>query len=269
MPRCLFLVLIVSLCVSLMPAWAQDASPQISSPPLINPAPPDKNAPVAVLQKQADQLRAEKMYLDAMDYYQVALKKAQPGNEKARVLNSMGITELQMGRLKNARKYFDHSIKSNPQFPEPYNNLGAVYHWMKKYDKAIKYYEKAIALKDDSASFHANLGTSYFAKEEFEKASAEYARALQLDPLTFQRHSQLGIAAQLSSPEDRAHYYFVLAKMYAKAGMLDEALQALRHSMESGYKNIDDVYKENEFAGLRKDPRFSELMAQKPVAIPQ
>ena len=37
--------------------------------------------------------------------------------------------------------------------------------------------------------------------------------------------------------------------------------------MEEGYKNINKVYTDSEFASLRTDPRFTELMAQKPPAI--
>jgi hypothetical protein len=37
--------------------------------------------------------------------------------------------------------------------------------------------------------------------------------------------------------------------------------------MEEGYKDIQNVYKDNEFTELRKDPRFGELMASKTLAI--
>jgi pentatricopeptide repeat protein len=61
----------------------------------------------------------------------------------------------------------------------------------------------------------------------------------------------------------------VVARMYAKSGNLERALQYLRKAIEDGYKDLDSVYKDQEFATLRKDPRFSELMARKPTAIPQ
>jgi len=37
--------------------------------------------------------------------------------------------------------------------------------------------------------------------------------------------------------------------------------------MEDGYKNINKVYTDSEFASLRTDRRFADLMAQKPQAI--
>ena len=73
----------------------------------------------------------------------------------------------------------------------------------------------------------------------------------------------------MSSPADRAHFYYVLAKLYARSGVTDRSLQYLRRAMEEGYKGIEDVYKDSEFAGLRADPRFTELMASRPMAIPQ
>jgi hypothetical protein len=38
--------------------------------------------------------------------------------------------------------------------------------------------------------------------------------------------------------------------------------------MEEGYKDVKDVYTDPEFADLRKDARFAELMKAKPMAIP-
>ena len=55
--------------------------------------------------------------------------------------------------------------------------------------------------------------------------------------------------------------------MYAQAGDIDHSLEYLRKAMEEGYKDIKKVYTDSEFASLREDKRFSELMAQKPQPI--
>ena len=138
---------------------------------------------------------------------------------------------------------------------------------MHNYSAAIRQYEKAVSLKNDAASYYGNLGAAYFGKRQFDKAMQSYAKALAIDPDIFEHSSHAGVLAQLPSPEDRARYDYVLAKLYAKAGEAERSLHYLKKALEDGYKDIKDVYKDNEFGTLRKDPRFTELMAAKPVAI--
>jgi tetratricopeptide (TPR) repeat protein len=238
----------------------------ISPPPMRRAEAPPADAAAAVLEERGDNLRAEKSYLDALDYYRAALAK-NPHN--APLYNKIGINELQMARFNEARKDFERAIKIDQHFADAQNNLGVVYYLQKKYGAAIKRYEDAIKLREDSASFYSNLGAAYFSKKEYVKASLTYNQALQLDPEIFERTSHSGVLAQMSSPGDRAHFYYVLARLYAQSGITDRSLQYLRRAMEEGYKGIDDVYKDAEFAGLRKDPRFTELMAARPVGIPE
>ncbi len=238
---------------------------QVGPPPLHRAEPPSEQANPEDLEKRGDALRAEKNYLDALDYYSAALAK-KPNNSP--ILNKMGITELLIQRYKQAKKDFEHAIKADREYADAYNNLGVVYYIEKKYGKSIKEYGRAIDLHKDAASYYSNLGAAYFSKKEFEKAVAAYHEALQLDPDVFERTSHTGIAAQMSKPEDRAHYDYVVAKLYAKMGIPDRSLEYLRKALEEGYKNIGDVYKDAEFSELRKDPRFTALMSAKPPAIP-
>jgi len=90
---------------------------------------------------------------------------------------------------------------------------------------------------------------------------------VQLDPDVFERTSRGGVQAQLPSPGDRAHYDFAVAKLYAKLGYADRSLEYLKKALEAGYKDFNNVYKDAEFAELRKDKRFAELMAAKPIAL--
>jgi tetratricopeptide (TPR) repeat protein len=239
---------------------------QVAPPPVRRAEAPSTSASTSQLEERGDTLRAEKLYLDALDYYRAALAK-EPTNP--RIYNKIGINQLQMGRFNEARKSFELAIKNDRQLADAYNNLGVIYYLEKRYGKAIKQYEQAIKLRQDSGSFYSNMGAAYFSKKQFEKASLAYNKALQIDPDIFERTSHSGVQAQMSSPADRAHYYYVLAKLYAKAGVTDRSLQYLRRAMEEGYKGIEDVYKDDEFAGLRKDPRFTDLMAARPLAIPE
>jgi tetratricopeptide (TPR) repeat protein len=238
---------------------------EVGPPPLHRADPPPPGATPEELEQTADLLRTQKNFIDAIDYYQTAFKGA-PGS--ASLLNKIGICQLMMQHYKEAKKSFENAIRVDRKHADAYNNLGVTYYAMHNYSPAIKQYEKAIALNDDAASYYSNLGTAYFGKKHFEKAIQCYSKAVELDPDIFDRSSHAGLQAKLPSPAERAHYDYVLAKMFAKTGEADRSLHYLKKAMEEGYKDIKDVYKDNEFAALRKDPRFAELMATKTTAIP-
>jgi tetratricopeptide (TPR) repeat protein len=256
-----FLALIGSVCAAESPRADQV---QITTPVLRSIEPPPQNATADMLEERADALRAEKLYLDALDYYRAALAKKP---HDAPLYNKIGIVELLMQRWPEARKSFENAMRSDREYSDAYNNLGVIFYIGKKYGKAIDRYNKAIQLKEDTASYYSNLGAALFSKKQFEKSAAAYAHALALDPDVFERTSRNGVAAQMAKPEDRAHYDYVVAKLYAKMGVADRSLEYLRRAMEEGYKGINSVYKDAEFAGVRKDPRFNELMAARPPAI--
>jgi tetratricopeptide (TPR) repeat protein len=243
----------------------------VGSPALADQQAPPAPAPLVSLttgtpqelERQGDQLRAQKRYLDAIDYYNAAIAR-QPS---ALLWNKKGIALLFLQHNKEAQKCFEEALKLDKNSAEGLNNLGFVAQMEKRYNKAIKYYSKALAIRPQSATFHYNLGACYFSKHQFDKATQEYQTAYNLDPDIFQRVSKTGVIAQTTSPEDRAAFSFMVAKMYAQAGDFEHSLEYLRKAMEEGYKNIDKVYTDSEFASLRTDKRFTDLMAQKPQAI--
>src|SRR5207302_6655725 len=136
---------------------------QVGPPPLHRVEPPASGASAEDIETRGDELRAQKYYLDALDYYNAALAK-KPNN--ALILNKMGITELLLQRYKEAKKDFEHAIKADREYADAYNNLGVIHYIAKKYGKAIKVYERAIALRKEAASYYSNLGAAYFSKSD-------------------------------------------------------------------------------------------------------
>lgn len=231
---------------------------------------------VVQLEGLGDELRANKEMLQAVDCYEAALRKTP---RSAVLYNKIGMAYLAMREYPKAQKALQKSIKLDKKYPEAYNNLGAVYYAQAfvngkkksndKIERAVKYYNKAIGLNDLYASFHSNLGTAYLDLKEYQKGLAEYRKAYSLDPGIFERNSRTGIAARFSSPEDLAEYNYFMARLYASNGETDKALLCLAHAMENGYKGIDKVYQDTEFAKLRADERFAALMAKRPAGISQ
>jgi tetratricopeptide (TPR) repeat protein len=263
-------ICLLTLAFSAVPAmWAQTSTSELVqvSPPTIRRAePPLNTASAEELEKRGDELRVQKAYLDALDYYRAALAK-NPNSPS--LYNKSGISELLMQRYKEAGKDFERAIHLDHTYADAANNLGVIDYEAKKYGRALKQYEKALRLQPDSASFYSNQGAAYFGKKEFEKASESYAKALQLDTEILERTSHNGVSAQLPSPEDRAHFDYLIAKLCAVRGDRDRSLLYLRRALEDGYKAIGDVYKDPEFAGVRSDARFAALMAARPPAIPE
>jgi tetratricopeptide (TPR) repeat protein len=258
--------------VLVLPLQAQNTEQlEVGPPPIHRADPPAPGATPEELETRGDELRGNKNFLDAVDYYQAALRGTSPS---ASLLNKIGICEILLRRLRESKKTLERAIRVDHGYADAYNNLGVVYyefgvnnHSGGDFSKAIKMYDKAIAISNDFASYYNNRAAAYFAKKRYELASVDYATALQLDPDIFERTSRAGVQAMLPSPEDRARYEYVVAKLYAKMGIADRSLHYLRKAMEDGYKDIGDVYKDNEFSTLRKDPRFAELMTAKTLAI--
>ncbi|MBA3915465.1 MAG: tetratricopeptide repeat protein [Acidobacteriales bacterium] len=268
-----YLVAVLGMAASLTASsgFAQVASsPSTEHAQVSLPTPPRAEAPPAEasadqLERRGDELSSQKAYFDALDYYKAALAKSK---DKSVLYNKVGMAHLQLQHFKDAKKNFEKSAKLDKTYAAAYNNIGVIEYFVeRKYPASIKHYEKAIKLRPDMASYYSNLGAAYFAEKDFGKGTIAYSQALKLDPDVFERVSRTGISAQLSSPEDRARFEYELAKLYAKAGMTDRCLKSLRRAMEDGFPEIKSVYEDSDFAVLRKDPRFTELMASKPVSL--
>ncbi len=219
---------------------------------------PDINSmSAAELEKAGDEARAQKDYVEAIRYFEAAARKT----PKSSVLyNKLGLAALKNNDLNGAQLYFEKAAKRDSKNAEAVNNLGAVYYMQKNFNAAAKYFKKAVALEETRATFHVNLGAAWFSQKKTQRAATEYARALEIDPLALQDAGKVGVTAQIASPEERAQYAYMMAKLYAKRGDTENCLQCLRKAKEDGYRNLANVYRDQEFAKLRDDPKLHEVV---------
>jgi tetratricopeptide (TPR) repeat protein len=228
-----------------------------SSTPAIGSASP---LPKLTPEMRGDIFMARKMFREAIDKF----RECPPS---AGVDNKIGIAFHQLLQLNLAKKNYQAAIKLDPKFPQAINNLGTVYYSEKNYRKAMKYYRKALKINPDAASIWVNLGSAYFAKHDIKKAAKCYDKAMEIDPLVFEHRSSYGTLLEERSVEDRAKFHLYLAKAYAQRGDKDKALIYLRKALEEGLKERKKIPEMPEFASLKTDAGFKELLIQDPKPL--
>lgn len=252
--------LAIALAVSLGAIWAlAQSNSVIDTKQAPKPALADTSKPQLSPEMRGDIFMARKMYREAVETFQ-------EGNPKDPVLaNKIGIAYHQMMQLDNARKSYERALKLKPTYIEAMNNLGTIYYTKKSYRRAISWYNKALKQAPNesrSASIYMNLGTALFARKQYDKATESYQTAMQIDPDVFERHGNVGVILEERSVEEKAKYHFYLAKLYAKGGRSELAIQYLRKSLEEGFKEKKRIEEEADFATLRELPEFKELLAR-------
>src|SRR5206468_2414748 len=99
-----------------------------------------------------------------------------------------------------------------------------------------------------------------FETDDPKLALEQYRIAIQMDPLVLERTSPTGVSAHAGSALDRGRYAFLMARLYAKLGDVDHALNHLKSAVINGYKPPQDFMTDEDFAMVRLDPRFTDVM---------
>jgi tetratricopeptide (TPR) repeat protein len=257
--------LAIALAVSLGAIWAlAQSNSVIDTKQAPKPALADTSKPQLSPEMRGDIFMARKMYREAIETFREGPPK------DPILLNKIGIAYHQMMQLDNARKSYEQALKVKPDYVEAMNNVGTVYYAKKSYRRAISWYHKALKIAPEdakSASIHMNLGTALFARKKYEDATVSYQTALRLDPEVFERHGNFGVLLEERSVEEKAKYHFYLAKLYAKGGRLELALQYLRKSLEEGFKERKKLETDTDFATLRDNPEFKLLLTAEPRVL--
>lgn len=251
---CLFVALGATIIASAQTPGSGDRFVQSSH--LADPNIPRSTTPATPLtpEMRGDIYMARKMFREAVEAYR------EGPSDTAILQNKIGIAYHQMLSLDLARKQYEKAMKLSPNYSEAINNLGTIYYAKKSYRRAVNLYKRALTANPNSASIYSNLGTAYFARKKYQQALETYQKALSLDPEVFEHRGSHGVLLQERSVTERAKFHYYLAKMYAKSGNLERALQYMRKAIEEGFKERQKFAEEPEFTSLRALPEFDQLM---------
>ncbi|MEK7783324.1 MAG: tetratricopeptide repeat protein [Candidatus Binatota bacterium] len=112
----------------------------------------------------------------------------------------LGWTLSFQGQYEDAIEECKKAIAVDPDFGNPYNDIGAYLINLGKLDEAIPWLEKAMQAGRYEAYHypHCNLGRVYLAKGMLKKALEEFEKALAIEPnYTFARQAAEAIQQQL------------------------------------------------------------------------
>jgi len=207
----------------------------------------------------------------ARKQYREAVEAFHEGSPKDPVLlNKTGIAYHQLLQLDSALKSYQQAVHFKKDYLEAINNIGTVYYARKNYRRSITYYRRAIKLAPKatrSAAIYNNLGTALFARKQYKDAADALQTALSLDPEVFEHTGSYGVMLEERTVEERAKYHYYVAKLYAKNGRNDLALQYLRKALEEGLKERKQLEKDPEFASMRDTKEFKDLLALEPRVL--
>ena len=140
----------------------------------------DPRAAAAEYFRQAYEMQTSGEYARALVLYTQSIV-AFP---TAEAYTFLGWTYSFMGRLDDAIEECHKAIAQDPDFGNPYNDIGAYLIEKGEFDEAITWFQKALqARRYESPAFpHLNLGRVYERKGQWTEAIESYKKALALNP---------------------------------------------------------------------------------------
>jgi len=209
----------------------------------------------------ADLLMARKEFRQAALAYRKLIEEFP---KSAPINNKLGIALHKEYDLNGALRSYERAVKLDPTYADAQNNIGVIWYDKKKFGRAIRAYQKAIKMRADLAVSYSNLGYAYFADKKYEQAISSFHQALKLDPAVMDHNTgRAGSTVQDRSVDDRAKFYFLLAKSFATAGNFDRSMIYLRKAKDEGYKSMKDVQTDPAFSAMMNLPEMQEVLAPK------
>lgn len=247
-----WIIFLPMLAVTLGTSQAQPTQSSSPSPPSASAATP-QTPPTP--EQLGDTMAAHQRYQAAIAAYSKAPQMS------AAIWNKMGIAYQMLFNSKDATRCYKESLKLDPANAQVMNNLATVYASLKLYGQADRMYRKALKLDPKSAIVLKNYGTNLLAEHKYNRGWEAYKQALAIDPEIFADHNGPAVENP-SNVQERGAMNYYMAAGCARAGYTDCALQYLRMALDEGFTTRKKVESDIQFASLRDNPAFKQLLAE-------
>jgi Flp pilus assembly protein TadD len=247
-----WILILPLLAISFGASRAHPTQATTPSPAPVSASPPQKPPTPEQL---GDSLVAHQRYQAAIAAYSKAPEMT------ADIWNKMGIANQMLFNAKDATQCYKESLKLDPTNPQVMNNLATVYASLKQYGQADRMYRKALKLDPKSAIVLKNYGTNLLAERKYNRGWDAYQQALAIDPQIFADHNGPSVQNP-SNVQDRGAVNYYMAAGCARAGYTDCAVQYLRMALDEGFTTRKKVQADSQFASLRDNPAFKQLLAE-------
>ena len=167
---------------------------------------------------------------------------------------SLAIQNHTKRNFKIAKKFYDQTLKLDPNFVDAHNNLGILFHQLGEYQKAINCYEKANQIKPNNSNGYSNLGFTLSQLGKNQKAINCHKKAIQIQPNNISAHNNLGnvfknlgehqkaISCYEKAIKIQPNYgvaHFNLGNVFELLGKYQQALNCYEKSIKIDAKNVD------------------------------
>lgn len=212
-------------------------------------------------------------YQSALKYIDYAIESDSSVNayfmQKANILYELGQTE-------QATRQIGVYISRMPEYGIGYYRRGFFKGNAQDYDGAIEDYTMAIALDPDHAYPYLRRGDMYLAKGQKELAMADYRKVVEIDTVpgnsSRAQYAFLGLGQKekaidfmnriIEQDKENKDNYYDKACLYSRMGEKEEALKALKISLEKGFRLFKQIENDEDLDGIRNLPEFKALIEE-------